>query len=203
MAKIKRTKLLDREQDRRDVKLFIVATEGKETEKQYFGMFKSTRIKVEILATTEDGKSSREYVLERLDKFKERYDINEDDMLWLVSDVDRWGDKKLSDVCSQARQRGYYLAISNPCFEVWLTLHFEDINTEDRTCDNFKARLRTILGSYNGSNLNISAYKPNTKDAVNRAKNLHPSSQQDWPPTLGTHVYRLVEILQKSLGSDC
>jgi hypothetical protein len=203
MAKIKRTKLLDREHDRRDTKLFIVATEGKETEKQYFGMFKSTRIKVEILATTEDGKSAPEYVLERLDKFKERYDLSNDDMLWLVSDVDRWRDKKLSSVCSQARQRGYNLAISNPCFEVWLTLHFEDINTEDRTCDNFKARLRKILGSYNGSNLNISAYKPNIKDAVNRAKNLHPSSQQDWPPTLGTHVYRLVEILLKSLGSDC
>jgi hypothetical protein len=204
MAKIKRTKLLDLEQDRRDTKLFIVATEGKETEKQYFGMFKSTRIKVEILATTEDGKSAPEYVLERLDKFKERYDLSKDDMLWLVSDVDRWRDKKLSSVCSQARQKGYNLAISNPCFEVWLTLHFEDINTqEDKDCDEFKKRLRIILGSYNGSNLDISAYKPNTKDAVNRAKNLHPSSQQDWPPTLGTHVYRLVEILLKSLGSDC
>jgi hypothetical protein len=204
MAKIKRTKLLDREHDRRDTKLFIVATEGKETEKQYFGMFKSTRIKVEILATTEDGKSAPEYVLERLDKFKERYDLSNDDMLWLVSDVDRWRDKKLSSVCSQARQKGYNLAISNPCFEVWLTLHFEDINTqEDKDCDEFKKRLRIILGSYNGSKLDISAYKPKIKDAVNRAKNLHPSSQQDWPPTLGTHVYRLVEILQKSLGSDC
>ena len=203
MGKIKRTKLLEREHDRRDTKLFIVATEGKETEKQYFRMFNSTRIKVEILATTVDGKSSPEYVLERLDKCKKQYDLNEDDMLWLVSDVDRWGDKKLSAVCSQARQRGYNLAISNPCFEVWLTLHFEDINTEDRTCDNFKARLRIILGSYNGSNLDISAYEPKTKDAVNRAKNLHPSSQHNWPPTLGTHVYRLVEILLKSLGSDC
>ena len=80
MGKIKRTKLLDRKYDRRDVKLFIVATEGKETEKQYFGMFKSTRIKVEILATP-DGKSSPEYVLKRLDIFKKQYDINEDDML--------------------------------------------------------------------------------------------------------------------------
>jgi len=204
MGKIKRTKLLDREHDRRDAKLFIVATEGKETEKQYFGMFKSSRIKVEILATTEDGKSAPEYVLERLDKFKERYDLSKDDMLWLVSDVDRWRDKKLSSVCSQARQKGYNLAISNPCFEVWLTLHFEDINTqEDKDCDEFKKRLRIILGSYNGSKLDISAYKPKIKDAVNRAKNLHPSSQQDWPPTLGTHVYRLVEILLKSLGSDC
>ena len=202
MAKIKRTKLLDRQQDRRDAKLFIVATEGKETEKQYFRIFNNSRIKVEILATTEDGKSSPEYVLEHLDIFKERYDLDEDDMLWLVSDVDRWGAKKLSSVCSQARQKGYNLAISNPCFEVWLTLHFEDINNQDRTCDNFKARLRTILGSYNGSNLDISAYKQNIENAVNRAKNLHQISQQDWPPTLGTHVYRLVEILQESLDKD-
>lgn len=202
MAKIKRTKLLDRQQDRRDAKLFVVATEGKETEKQYFRIFNSSRIKVEILATTDDGKSSPEYVLERLDIFKERYDLDEDDMLWLVSDVDRWGAKKLSSVCSQARQKGYNLAISNPCFEVWLTLHFEEINTQDRTCDNFKARLRTILGSYNGSNLDISAYQQNIENAVNRAKNLHQISQQDWPPTLGTHVYRLVEILQESLDKD-
>ena len=202
MGKIKRTKLLDRQQDRRDAKLFIVATEGKETEKQYFRLFNSSRIKVEILATTEDGKSSPEYVLERLDIFKERYDLDEDDMLWLVSDVDRWGPKKLSSVCSQARQKGYNLAISNPCFEVWLTLHFEDINTQDRTCDNFKARLRTILGSYNGSNLDISAYQQNIENAVNRAKNLHQIFRQDWPPTLGTHVYRLVEILLESLDKD-
>lgn len=202
MGKIKRTKLLDRQQDRRDAKLFIVATEGKETEKQYFRMFNSTRIKLEILATTEDGKSSPEYVLERLDIFKERYDLNEDDMLWLVSDVDRWGPKKLSSVCSQARQKGYNLAISNPCFEVWLTLHFEDINHQDRTCDNFKARLRTILGGYNGSNLDISAYNQNITKAVSLAKYLHQNSQQDWPPTLGTHVYRLVEIVLESLGRE-
>jgi hypothetical protein len=72
MGKINRTKLLDRQQDRRDAKLFIVATEGKETEKQYFRMFNSTRLKVEILATTEDGKSSPEYVLDRLDIFKKQ-----------------------------------------------------------------------------------------------------------------------------------
>jgi len=116
--------------------------------------------------------------------------------------VDRWGARKLSSVCSQARQKGYNLAISNPCFEVWLTLHFEDINSQDRTCDNFKARLRTVLGSYNGSNLDISAYRDNIENAVNRAKNLHQNSQQSWPPTLGTHVYRLVEIVLESLGSD-
>jgi hypothetical protein len=41
MGRINRTKLLDRRQDRRDARLFVIATEGKETEKQYFNMANS------------------------------------------------------------------------------------------------------------------------------------------------------------------
>ena len=103
MRRINRTKLLDRQHDRRDAKLFIVATEGKETEKQYFGMFHSTRIKIEVLATGDDGKSAPQYVLERLNTFKDNYDLNEEDMLWLVLDVDRWGENNLSLVCREAK----------------------------------------------------------------------------------------------------
>ncbi len=201
MGRINRTKLLDREHDRRDAKLFIIATEGNKTEKQYFEMFHSTRIKVKVLPTADDNKSAPEYVLARLDAFKEQYDLNEEDMLWLVLDVDRWGEEKLSQICRQARQKNYNLAISNPCFEVWLYLHFDDLNPQDRTCDDFKAGLRTLLGSYNSSNLDLSKYKPHIADAANRAKSLHPVSSDYWPQTLGTHVYKLVEILLESLNN--
>jgi hypothetical protein len=46
---INRTKLLDRQHDRRDARLFIIATEGAVTEKKYFQMFGNSRIKVEVL----------------------------------------------------------------------------------------------------------------------------------------------------------
>jgi len=187
MGKINRTKLLDRQHDLRDAKLFIIATEDELTEKQYFGIFRSSQIKVEVLATGADGKSAPQYVLNRLVEFKERYDLNEDDMLWLVFDVDRWD---LSLVCREARQKGYHLAVSNPCFEVWLCLHFDDLDPLDRTCKDFKERLRTILGSYNSSNLDLSLYKLNIRNAVNRAKALHSDSQQNWPPIIGSHVYQ-------------
>ncbi|MCA6501961.1 MAG: RloB domain-containing protein [Pseudanabaena sp. M135S2SP2A07QC] len=112
MRKINRTKLLDRKHDRRSAKLFVIATEGKDTEKQYFEMFGSRKVKVEILATGDDNKSAPEYVLERLDKFKDRYGFSEDDELWLVLDVDRWVKKnQLIAVCPQSRQKGYQLAI--------------------------------------------------------------------------------------------
>jgi RloB-like protein len=195
MGKINRTKLLDRQHDRRDARLFIIATEGAVTEKQYFEMFGSSRIKVEVLPTGSDNQSAPDYVLDRLNSFKEQFDLHEDDMLWLVLDVDRWGDEKLSLVCREAKQKDYHLAISNPCFEVWLCLHCDDLNPEDKTCKQFKARLRKTLGSYNGSNLDLSQYEPHLTTAVERAQILHSDVRQNWPPTIGTHVYRLVEIL--------
>jgi hypothetical protein len=194
MGRINRTKLLDRQHDRRDARLFIIATEGAVTEKQYFEMFDSSRIKVEILSTGSDNQSAPEYVLERLNSFKERFDLNEDDMLWLVIDVDRWGAEKLSLVCREAKQKKYHLAVSNPCFEVWLCLHFCDLDPEDRICKDFKKRNGTMLDLLK-NNDHRSLYQSNSIDAVNRAKMLQSNSKQNWPQTIGTHVYRLVEIL--------
>lgn len=193
MGKINRTKLLDRQHDRRDARLFVIATEGKKTEKQYFAMFNSSRIKVEILATGDDGKSAPQYVLERLNEFREKYSLNEDDLLWFVADVDRWTEKNLSAICREAKQKNYGLAISNPCFEVWLCLHLMDLSSEDHTCKDFEKRLKTSLGKYNKSSLNVSVFQEKIGEAIDRAKNLHPDPQEYWPREIGSHVYRLVE----------
>ncbi|WP_254173030.1 RloB family protein [Planktothrix pseudagardhii] len=198
MGKINRTKLLDRKYNNRDARLFIIATEGRDTEKQYFqGMFHDSRIKIEILSTGEDDKSAPKYVLERLDSFKQKYDLTSDDSLWLMFDIDRWGEKNISEICRQARQKQYRLAISNPCFEVWLYLHFNDLDSTFIKCKDYEKKLRTHLGSYQKSNLNLDVYKNHIQEAVQRAKTLHPSPQQDWPPTPGSHVYRVVEIILK------
>ena len=202
MRKINRTKLLDREHDRRSAKLFVIATEGKDTEKQYFEMFGNRKVKVEILATGDDNKSAPEYVLERLDKFKDLYGFSEDDELWLVLDVDRWVKKdQLIAVCPQAKQKGYQLAISNPCFEIWLCLHFGDLLPKDRTCKDFEIRLRNILGSYNKSNLDVCVYKPNVKNAIERSRSLDLNLNGYWTSQLGTRVYKLVESISQSLNN--
>ncbi|MFM7599936.1 MAG: RloB family protein [Pseudanabaena sp.] len=201
MRKINRTKLLDRKHDRRSAKLFVIATERKDTEKQYFEMFGSRKVKVEILATGDDNKSAPEYVLERLDKFKDLYDFDEEDEFWLVLDVDRWIKKdQLIAVCRQAKQKGYQLAISNPCFEIWLCLHFGDLHPENKTCKHFGARLKAILGGYNKSNLDVAVYKPNVIDAIARSQSLDLNLNEYWTSQLGTRVYKLVESILQSLN---
>ncbi len=199
MKKHNRTKLLDRQYNKRDARLFVIATEGRKTEKQYFAIFHDSRIKIEILPTGDDNKSAPLYVLERLDGFVQKYDLTKDDTLWLMFDVDSWGEKNISAICRQAKQKDYQLAISNPCFEVWLYLHFDDLHPDDNKSQDFEARLRNKVGSYNKSNLDTNVFKDYIEEAVQRAKNLHPSHQQHWPPKPGTHVYRVVEMLLKAI----
>src|ERR1700733_13496047 len=49
----------------------------------------------------------------------ERYDE-----VWCVFDID--DHPKIDDAKLQARYNGIRLAISNPCFELWVLLHFQD-----------------------------------------------------------------------------
>ena len=64
-----------------------------------------------------------------------------DDSLWLMFDIDRWGEKNISEICRQARQKQYQLAISNPCFEVWLYLHFNHPDSSQIKCKDFEKKL--------------------------------------------------------------
>ena len=122
--KISRRGLLPRPAYVRDAGLFVVATEGEKTEAQYFSLFHSERVRVEVLPTGPDGLSAPKYVLERLVKYEERYALEEDDELWLVVDVDRQRDQFLDEVTRDAQHSGYHVAVSHPCFELWLLLHF-------------------------------------------------------------------------------
>jgi hypothetical protein len=179
----------------RDTRLIIIAAEGTETEKQYFSIFRSTRVQLHVLPTP-SGDSSLEYVLGRLVMFREEYDLKDDDQLWLLVDVDRWGDGKLAQVSRESRSRGFGLAISHPCFESWLLFHYEERLPRVNKCCDVEARLREAAGgSYNKRRLDGDALFPLVSIAASRARAADPSPDAPWPRAAGSHVYRLVDAL--------
>lgn len=185
----------------RDTRLIIIATEGSHTEKQYFSsLFYDHRVQVRVLPTGGDGKSSPEYVLGRLSDYKQEYQIGDNDELWLVADVDRWGHKKLKGVAQSARQLGINLAISNPCFEVWLLCHHQECDENIVRCDEVCELLRGCLGEYNKSKIDIHKYAEHIMDAVRRAEKNDKYHGDRWPSGVGTHVYRLVKRLLSYIG---
>src|SRR5690606_6502177 len=90
----------------------------------------------------------------------------------------------------------YKLAISNPCFEVWLVLHFFQLNKEEpelMTSENLEEKLKTHLKTFNKNKLNFSDFKEHVADAIKNAKILDDTETSRWVEPIGTRVHILVE----------
>ncbi len=208
---------LDRTSAVRDARLIIIATEDTKATVAYFEALVSPRyyqnpkVQVKVLRR-DDTASSPDHVLDLLDEYRQTYQLADDDELWLVIDVDRWGDKKLSHIASQADQKGFLLAVSNPAIELWFLLHLTSLDRYDQATQSklFKneranaSRRRLeqaiidIVGSYNKSNLNVDHFLPHLPEAVQRAEALDTAKTDRWPHELGTRVYLLAQSILDS-----
>ena len=89
------------------------------------------------------------------------------------------------------------MAISNPCFELWLYLHHADWALGAKTSKELERELRGVLGSYNKANLVIARYAGKVDEAIRRSKDMDTQPDGRWPDNPGTHVYRLVEAIRE------
>jgi hypothetical protein len=102
----------------------------------------------------------------------------------------------LSEVAQGARQRSRSLAVSNPCFELWLLLHVSDDVAGLEACEECRARLRGAVGGWSKTGPMPAAIDAASVGlAVERAERLDLEPSDAWPQTIGTHVYRLVRRL--------
>jgi len=194
----------------RDSRLIVIAAEGEETEKQYFegikARYDNPRVHVEVLERIGSA-SDPAKVIKALDKFRSDYKLRKGhDQLWLVIDVDRWGNQKLSLVSQQCVQKRYQLAVSNPSFEIWLLLHVRSLDTyppdilaellenkKDGKRTRLAQELLLQLGSYNKSNLDKDYFAHRVFVAIQNARISDLNPETRWPNQLGTRVYLLVE----------
>ncbi len=113
--------------ERRYRKIFVLAVEGSKTEPQYFAIFndQNSVIRVNCLKSKHD--SAPPQVLARMEKHLKKEGLKKSDEAWLVVDKDQWTDEQLSQLHQWSQQADNYgFALSNPKFEFWLLLHFED-----------------------------------------------------------------------------
>lgn len=204
---ITRTKLLPRTEHVRDCWICVIVTEGT-TEGQYFarqqekGVIPRSRVKV-VPVPPESNDSAPSNVCKRADAYLEEHKLNRDlDQLWLVFDVEaKRKTKQLSDAVTHAMSQGYRWAINHPNFEIWLLLHHTEDLSGIVTPDDCERRLRSILGSYNKTDLNIARFPPTAiRTAITRARQVTPDLR-GWPTTPGTQVYALLETLLPTSAS--
>ncbi|MDD3926892.1 MAG: RloB family protein [bacterium] len=180
----------------RDTRLIIIAAEGNKTEKQYFesGLFHDHRVQVKVL-NSDDNRSAPNHVFNRLKRYAVEVEWQPGDQLWLMVDKDRWPEKLLSEVCSCAvrgRKFKINLALSNPSFELWLYLHHSDWTSGTVSSRDMEKELKSLLGGYNKSNINIDKFRHGIAAAVRRARDMDTQPEGRWPSNPGTHVYRVM-----------
>jgi hypothetical protein len=119
----------------------------------------------------------------------QKRDILGCDEVWCVVDVDEFD---ISGALAVARKENVRLAISNPCFEYWLLLHFESCVAPLTCYDDALRRLLKHLPRYDKSGLSFTDFAGGVDDAVQRARSRCDVVETEHTRNPSTGVWALV-----------
>lgn len=179
--------------ERRYKKLFVIATEGAKTEPQYFSIFNDQNSIVRVICLKGKNRSSPLQVLKRIKTCIEETSLRPSDEAWVVIDKDNWAEEHLIILFDWSKKSERYgLAMTNPKFEYWLLLHFEDGYgvSNGKECS---TRLKKYIPEYDKSFDPRIITKIMIDKAIGRAKKIDTPSCEKWPLKTGSTVYRLIE----------
>ena len=179
----------------------LIVCEGTRTEPGYFHDLRHTeRIPIELeISPGGVPKTLVERAVELKNTAKKDAKSAQDenllyDEVWCVFDIDEH--PAVPDAKQQARDNGIELAISNPCFELWILLHFRDQRAHiDRAV--VQRDCAKYLPDYEKAVPFVKLH-PNYEEAVKRALDLDA-----WQQTRGsegsnpsTRVHKLTEKIK-------
>lgn len=194
---------------------FFLFSEGEKTKRDYFSALQSVLdpklVKIEYqgplgvpkTVVTMAIKAAREKGLIKGRRGKKLDSFEENDEVWAVFDRDDFGCyQEAKQMCISA---GISYAYSDPCFELWLNLHFDD---QEAPCTRhqMQAKSRDVIEGYNpnsGKTGNFGAIVACVEQAEDRAErqrnNRKAEGNEDGNPS--TNVYELTRNLRgKSKG---
>lgn len=184
-------------------KRILVFCEGQNTEPQYLSGFKRwcRNPLVDVVVSPGHGvpltlvRRAKEAKLEaERQAARERDDNVAYDEVWCVFDTDEH--PNLGEACTMARDNGIEVALSNPCFELWLLLHFRD-NPGLQGREDIADKLKKHVSRYD-KHIDFAQYQPGYDSAVERARRLdsdaRAAGEDGRNPTTG--VYRLTESVR-------
>jgi hypothetical protein len=184
---------------------FLLVCEGTVTEPRYFADVQHSERSL-INLQVEPGGTPKTLVERAVERKREAdrkatKDANEKyEEVWCVFDIDEH--PLVPAAKDQARANGIELAISNPCFELWALLHFQDQHAHIER-GKLHHRCATHMPGYE-KRLDYGTLRPKYSDALKRAGDL-----ERWHESRGTTganpsttVYKLVERIKSQASSQ-
>lgn len=209
MARHRKERLRRRPPKRLPRRRLLIVCEGKITEPKYFAEFKREHrtqlVDIEITPDCGVPKSLVESAVERK-KSAERLSRKEGDPFlkygetWCVFDID--AHPNLAEARIQARDNGLKLAVSNPCFELWILLHFQDHRSHQER-DWMQNACRRHLPNF-VKEVDYEKIRQNYTEAVRRAKLLlewqTQQGRENGNPSTSVHLLTetIVELGQEN-----
>ena len=191
---------------RRPKHRILIVSEGKATEKDYFQYYqeqvRNPLVHVEMAKETGVPKTVVEIAIRERNNAAQTAKAEKDenllwDEVWAVFDVDEH--PHLEEAITSANKENITMAISNPCFELWLLLHFKDQRASIHR-HNAQSDVKTFLRDYGKAldDKNLALIYQGYAHALKRAQSLdaealhHEAMGRN--PTTG--VYRLTESIR-------
>lgn len=186
-------------------KKFVIFSEGKNTEPEYFEALANgipkTLIDLIIVKAAGAPKTIGKKALERKKSIKkDRNSFEENDEVWVVFDRDEHDAVK--ETIDNLSSQDVGVAFSNPCFEVWLILHYTDFDKSIGRHD-VQKELEAICEGYsrkNGKKADFKALVSNVEAAEARAAKMNKRRENEGMPLQApwTSVHNLTSSLRKS-----
>lgn len=140
-------------------KIFLIVTEGKKTEPNYFEKLREylrlTALKVVHPEGTDPLTLTLNAILLRdkqKQEAKKRDDMVPFDEVWVVFDLEKPHDQRrelAQKAIALGKSKGIHFAQSDPCFEYWLLLHWQYTTAPFGGCDEVMRSLKSHWTDYN------------------------------------------------------
>lgn len=204
-------------------KFYILSYEGTTTEKKYFADLRNSIYfndsgvieTIPLKRSVKQG-SNPISVKQLLKEAKKEYNYKSTDEFWLIIDRDDWEHihhinfDSLIEECD--KEKNFFMALSNPCFELWLLLHLTRLDSyseeelqliyANKKISDKKNYIGEVLANciadgrgYN-KKPNPKIFLPKIYTAIKHARELALPHER-YPKGVGSDVYKLVEKLVK------
>lgn len=176
-----KNKLRRPDPEREQKKSILIALEDEKSSRLYFEALKRELRSNRIVVIAEHAGSAPRSVVDSAKKAKSEREIlaNNDiddrfDEVWVVFDTEgpenTLRNRQARDAIEQARQLKYHTAVSNPCFEYWLILHFEYFVQPIADSADACKRLKKHIQHYHKNRECYSKTRSNLESAITHAK---------------------------------
>ena len=181
-------KLNRRQPTRNPIQKIVIACEGSKTEPGYFeSIRRELRLRtLQIIVLRHQGRTDPRSIIERVIEERKEMKSNqawtEGDSAWAVFDGDEHIEQSPDNWRSAidlATKQKIKLAITNPCFELWYLIHFQDYFAQI-TRDRVINLLEKHIPNYEKSMcLYPKPLKPLTEQAIQRAERIAAQIERD------------------------